>query len=208
MPALVATLLIFFAVSATSVASEDVNQKVEAYVNSIGDKVVAIVSSDGETKEDQRQRLEQLFEETVDIEWIARFVLPRHWRTLSDQQKTDYLKYYREQLIHNYVSKFENYQEGTEFKLLRVIPEMKNEYLATMKILRPGEAAIMAEYRVRDYGSEGYKVFDIIVEGASLISAQRSEYTSIANNKGVDYLIAQLALKEKESEASENSSAQ
>ncbi len=204
MPAIIATVMIFLAVSAGAVtadtSTDEVNAKVRPYVENIGDQVMDILTREEIDKAEKREKLAELFRRTVDIDWIARFVLPRHWRTMSDEQKTSYLKYYRRQLIENYVSKFEDYKKGIRFKILRVIPERKNEYLVAMKIIRPGEEPIMAEYRVRNYGGDkGLKVFDIIVEGASLISAQRSEYTSIANSNGVDYLIAQLAAKSENS---------
>ncbi len=195
-PAIFAALLMLCVVSAASVASGEAADKVKAFVNGIGGDVMATLDHKELTKEAKRAELEALFERTVDIGWIAQFVLPRHWNALTDKQRAEYMGYYRRHLINHYVSKFEEYKEGTRFKVLRVIPEAEKEYLAAMKILRPGETPVLAEYRVRDYGAEGgYKVFDIIIEGASLISAQRSEFTSIANSRGVDSLIAQLAAK-------------
>ena len=42
---------------------------------------------------------------------------------------------------------------------------------------------------------QDFAVFDIIVEGVSMITTQRSEFSSVITNKGMDYLITQLANK-------------
>ncbi len=56
------------------------------------------------------------------------------------------------------------------------------------------DAPVIVDYRVR--GSNGcFKIFDVIIEDVSMITTQRSEFNSVIGNKGIDYLITQLASK-------------
>jgi phospholipid transport system substrate-binding protein len=60
------------------------------------------------------------------------------------------------------------------------------------------------DYRIHKV-DKSYKIFDVIVEGVSLLTTQRTEFSSVINNKGIDYLINQLV--EKSTAASQKSTA-
>ena len=68
-----------------------------------------------------------------------------------------------------------------------------------MQSQEPNSEPVLVDYRVRESkntkGGSGYKIFDVIVEGVSLITTQRSEFASVITNNGIDYLIGQLAAK-------------
>jgi phospholipid transport system substrate-binding protein len=55
---------------------------------------------------------------------------------------------------------------------------------------------VYVDYMVRGQG-KGFKVFDVIVEGVSMIQTQRSEFASVLAKHDIDYLINQLASKSK-----------
>jgi ABC-type transporter MlaC component len=56
-----------------------------------------------------------------------------------------------------------------------------------------GSQPVLVDYRVRK--NEKFAIFDIIVEGVSMITTQRSEFTSVLANHDMNYLITQLANK-------------
>ena len=65
--------------------------------------------------------------------------------------------------------------------------------------IQPGDGQsepISVDYRVRKADS-GFKIFDVIIEGVSMISTQRSEFASVIGNNSIDYLIDQLSAKAK-----------
>ena len=65
-----------------------------------------------------------------------------------------------------------------------------------MKSDENGSEPVDVNYRVRKQG-DTYKIFDVIVEGVGLLTTQRSEFSSVIADKGIDYLIDQLATKSK-----------
>ncbi len=168
-----------------------------AFADNLGRTVIDTVSDASLSEEQKESRLHQLFSENVDVDWIGRFVLGRHWRTASEEQKMSYQTYYREFLINYYVSKFREYH-GESFKVLGVQEDSDGNYLLSMEIVRPKEGNVLIDYKVHGMGDSSFRIFDIIVEGVSLITTQRSEFNSVVARNGLDYLISKLEKKSKQ----------
>ncbi len=184
--AVVASLLLF---ARGGLADE---QQAAEYAIDIGNKALAIIADDVEFAA-KKAKLAELFVDHVDTNWIGKFVLGRNWRQMSDQQKRDYLRYYRDFLIEQYTSNFQEYAEGTNFKVTKTRPigSKKNQYVVSMEIERAGQQPVYVDYRIISKNGR-FRVIDIVVEGVSLLATQRSEFGAVVQRKGVDYLIARL----------------
>ena len=75
----------------------------EGFVQSVGDEVMLIISNEKMPLEDKEKKLENLFVDSVDISWIAKFVMGRYWRDATEQQKQVYNELYNKFLVNNYV---------------------------------------------------------------------------------------------------------
>lgn len=169
------------------------------YVETVGNSAIEILSDKNLSKELKRTKIEGLFRDNVDIAWIGRFVLGRFWRQTSDEQKKNYLKEYEAFLVQHYAARFTDYTSGS-FKITGTHNDGEGEFTVSMQIKSGdvGSDPILVDYRVREDGKSSKKkfmIFDIIVEGVSMITTQRSEFNSVITSKGLDYLIAQLANK-------------
>jgi phospholipid transport system substrate-binding protein len=133
----------------------------------------------------------------VDFPWVGRFVMGRFWREATDEQKSRYLAEYQKFLILHYTSRFTDYTSGT-FKVTGDKADGDNEFTVSMQLQsdEPNSEPVLVDYRVRKE-DQGFKIFDVIVEGVSLITTQRSEFAAVLNKNGIDYLIGQLAAKSK-----------
>jgi phospholipid transport system substrate-binding protein len=142
----------------------------------------------------KEQQLSKLFDESVNTEWIAQFVMGKYWNDASEAQKTMYLQLHKQFLLNNYIPKFKEYSnEKVIFK--NFFDEDNDEYLVETQIIKSDGTAIKVDYRVRKTSENKYQIFDVIAEGVSLITTQRSEFASILSRKGVDYLIKKLKAK-------------
>jgi len=182
-------LCLTLATSAPALADD--KDAASAFANDLGHKALGIISDGSLTKEDKQSKLEVLFEQNVDIDWIGKFVLGRHWRSASDEQKKAYLDSYRTFTIKHYTSNLSDFT-NTNFEVTKVRPDSNGGYVVTMRIKRPQAEDIVAEYTIRQKNGDGLKVYDIIVEGVSMITTQRDEFGSVVSQKGLDYLISQL----------------
>lgn len=170
-------------ISATAFAANPAAAK--AFVDKVAGQVLTIVKNESASREDKQTKLEALFADKVDINFVARFVLGKHWRTASPQQQKDYVAAYRPFILKNYAGKLAKYSGETySLKDARVDGDAS---IVTMQINDPNGQNVMVDYRVK-----GDRIVDIAVEGVSLLTTQRSEFNGIVENKGVDGLIEAL----------------
>lgn len=166
----------------------------EKFVDSVASQVLSIVKDAKTPIHDKKMKLRGLFTGVVDIPYVAKFVLGRHWRTATPAQQTAYLATYEPFLINNYVGRIAKYT-GQTYKLGKGRAD-GDSYVVTMELLDPNGPSVFVDYRIRAEGA-GYKVIDIAVEGVSLLTTQRSEFNSVVQNKGLDFLIQALEAKAK-----------
>jgi phospholipid transport system substrate-binding protein len=158
------------------------------FVDGLASKVIDIVKNDGLSRDQKQGRIEALFVDKVDINFVARFVLGKHWRGTTPQQQKDYIAAYKPFILKNYAGRLAKYSGQTySLKNSRVDGDAN---IVTMVINDNGQD-ILVDYRLRGDGG-GFKVVDITVEGVSLLTTQRSEFNGIVERKGVDGLIAAL----------------
>lgn len=177
-------------------AHADSVEPASKFVEALGNKAIGIVSDKTTSKAQKQTRLEGLFMDNVDFPWVARFVMGRFWREATADQKDRYVKQYEKFQILHYTSRFSDYTSGS-FKISGARDDGDGEFTISMQI-QPGDKGsepVLVDYRVRKQDKGGYKIFDVIVEGVSMITTQRSEFASILSNKGIDALIEQLSAK-------------
>jgi phospholipid transport system substrate-binding protein len=191
-------LILCLAFISTPVLADD-KEDAGTFANDLGHKALAIISDKSSSKEDVRSKLEALFQQNVDIDWIGKFVLGRYWRDATDEQKEKYLANYKTFLISHYTSNFSEFSNAN-FQVTKTVPEERGGYTVTMRIKRPNAEDVVVDYTIRKKEGDSLRVYDIVVEGVSMITTQRSEFSSVASQKGLDYLIEQLAERSKKDE--------
>lgn len=180
--ALAAALL--FATSANAGSPADAQK----FIDGVASDVLGVIK----TKDSQSaklSKLEGIFSNAVDIPYVGKYVLARHWNAATPAQQQAYLAAYEPFVIKNYASKLTKYS-GQDYKLKNARSTDSN-YVVTMEIVDQGNPSVFVDYTLREAGSS-YKVIDIAVEGVSLRATQRSEFNSIVSSKGLDYLISAL----------------
>jgi len=166
----------------------------ESFVQNTSSRVIALLKSRTSDESKQKQ-LTAMFLQVMDSDWIGKFVLGKHWQTLSDDQKRTYLKNYRKYLIDSYVPKFKQYNDQAIH--VKGIKDLGHgQYLVITDIVSSSsQANTKVEYRIQAAG-DGYKIHDIVAEGVSLLTTQRSEFSSIMSNEGFDALNDRLLSKD------------
>lgn len=177
-----------------SLASAKTNELdgVKSFADNLASQALAVIRNNDLDKEAKQESLKTLFDSHVDIAWVGRFVLGKHWRAATPDQQAAYMTNYKTFILENYTSKLTNYT-GQKYliKSARTDGEA-GEYLLTMELVNDAEPSVMIDYRIRKTGND-FKIFDIIVEGVSMITTQRSEFGSVVANKGLPFLIDALA---------------
>ncbi|MFN7186476.1 MAG: phospholipid-binding protein MlaC [Alphaproteobacteria bacterium] len=162
------------------------------FVEQITAKTLAVVQTDADAAAKQKE-LDAVFTPIVDIPFVGKFVLGQHWRTATPAQQKDYLAAYGPFLMKHYISRLVKYS-GQSVEVTKAVAEKDSTLLVTMKIIESDSNSFFVEYRLRPAGNS-FKLVDIVVEGVGLLTSQRSEFNSVVNQKGLDYLIEALKKK-------------
>jgi phospholipid transport system substrate-binding protein len=181
-----AVLAVILLLSQASSASNP--DAAKQFVDTVATQVLALVKNDSISQADKQSRIETIFADKVDIPFVAKFVLGKHWRTATPAQQKDYVAAYRPFILKNYANKLTEYSGQTYgLKNARVDGDAS---VVTMEINDPNGQKVNVDYRLKGEGS--FKIVDITVEGVSLLATQRSEFNGIVERRGIDGLIEAL----------------
>ncbi len=165
----------------------------EKFADNIANKIVEIIESK-KSESDQQEELIDLFEKYVDTEWMARFALGKYFRQLDSDQKKKYLEGYRDYVIYTYIPRFKEYT-GERIKILSSLNQGDGEFIVKSSLkTSKTKNDILVDYRLKKNGSS-FKIIDIIGEGVSLITTQRSDFAAPISQKGLDFFLDRLDKK-------------
>jgi phospholipid transport system substrate-binding protein len=170
----------------------------EALVKKMTEEVLAAIKSDKQLAAGDREKAVKLAEEKilphVDFEEATRLAVGRGWKEATAEQRKKLIAEFRNMLVRTYSNAIGTY-EGQTMKVLpsRVKPG-DDEATVRNQFLRPGGKPILIDYSMRKTDS-GWKIYDIVVEGVSLVLTYRSEFDAVVKQEGVDGLIKRLGQK-------------
>ena len=160
-------------------------------IEGVTDKAITILESTEPNSPDRKSGLESLFQSALDIPFLARFVTGRHWRSMSEQQKSAYMDAFEEYVLSVYAGRLNEYSgESIRVSESRKVDDM--DTIVSSQLVRQNREPVTIDWRVRQKGDEDAKVIDVSVEGVSMALTQRQEFTSILQREGVDGLIKRL----------------
>ncbi len=164
-----------------------------AFIQSLGQRMVAVVNGPGDNTEKKAQ-LQPMLRQDVDIDYIARACLGRFWRTATPDQQQRYLALFRQVLTNAIDDKLGEYR-GVGITVGRATVQDGKSYVSTV-ITRPGQPTANVQWVVSHAGG-GPKIDDVVIEGISLSVTQRSDYASYLahNGNNVDALLNALQSK-------------
>ena len=192
---LIRFLIAFFFISTPALAQE---LGPEELVKKITTEVLEAIKTDKQLAGGDRQKALKLAEEKilphVDFEEATRLAVGRGWAQASPEQKKKLVAEFRNMLVRTYSNAIQPY-EGQQIKVMPV--RMKpgdTEVTVHNQFIRSGAKPVLLDYSMRKT-DKGWKVYDIVVEGVSLVLTYRSEFDAIVKQEGVDGLIKRLAQK-------------
>jgi phospholipid transport system substrate-binding protein len=171
----------------------------EELVKKVTADVMAAIKSDKQLAAGDRQRALKLAEEKilphVDFEEATRLAVGRGWAKASPEQKKQLSTEFKNMLVRTYSNAISTY-EGQQMKVLPV--RMKpgdTEATVHNQFTRPGNPKpVLIDYSMRK-ADGGWKIYDIVVEGVSLVLTYRSEFDAVVKQDGVEGLIKRLGQK-------------
>ena len=163
-----------------------------AFVQGLGNDAIEVLKDKGDSSFAEREAaFREVMVRGFDIPIVSRFVLGRHWRAATKEQRREYLAIFVDFIVRVYASRFDSYG-GELFTARSVINDESGDKIVRAQIVRPsGGSPISVDFRVRKR-DDRYKVIDVNVEGISMLHTHRVEFSSVINRKGIDGLLKDL----------------
>jgi phospholipid transport system substrate-binding protein len=160
------------------------------------EKILSIVSDPalkGPDKDKERRALiREAVDERFDWEELSRRSLARHWRKLDDEQKKEFIILFGKLLERTYLDRVEGYS-GEQVTYVNEIVE--GEYaLVEVRVLTSKGTEIPANYKLRKKDGD-WRVYDISIEGVSLVNNYRVQFNDIITKSSYEELIKKLQEK-------------
>lgn len=143
---------------------------------------------------ERRAEILNIVDEYFDFSEMARRSLGRPWKEQPPQKQQEFVDLFKQLLFNYYVARVETYTD-TDEKLVYDEQKIEGEYaLVKTRVLNYKHTNVQLDYRLKQI-SEQWKVYDVIIEGVSLVENYRGQFSSILANKPFDAFLAQLREK-------------
>jgi phospholipid transport system substrate-binding protein len=168
----------------------------DAMVKRIADDVVAIVKSDKDLQGGNSAKVVQLAEQKVlphfDFTRMTRLAVGRNWQQATPEQREALTKEFRTLLVRTYSSSLSQYRDQKiQVKPLQMSPSDEDVIVRTA-ILQENGPQIPIDYRMEKTKDQGWKVYDVVIDGASLVTTYRGSFNDQIQRGGIDALVKTL----------------
>lgn len=145
-----------------------------------------------ENKTLRRDALRKIIYTRFDFEKMSQLSLAKHWKNRSDEEKKNFIWLFSSLLEDTYVSKIETYTDEKVEYTKELVKQNKAQIYT--KIITDS-VEIPIDYRMYQTKKGDWMVYDIVVEGVSLIGNYRSQFDQILQKDSYDQLVKQLEEK-------------
>jgi phospholipid transport system substrate-binding protein len=170
--------------SATALAAADSPEV--TLKRGLGELLAAVKGRNNNDPVELARRVRPILERFFNFESLTRRALGPGWKELNPEQQKKATRLFSEIIIRSYTSRFDPSSE-VDVQFIRSV-DMGNGRQEVPAIARYQGNAVSVAYRVEP-GPEGWRVYDVVIEGVSMASNYRSQFDSIRQKSGPDALI-------------------
>jgi phospholipid transport system substrate-binding protein len=146
------------------------------------------VKKEGRTAE--RRAVRKIAEEIFDFDDTAKRTLARHWAQRSPAERDEFIKLFSDVFEHAYLSKIELYQ-GERVTYLGDSLEAGVATVKTRFLTKQG-SQLNVDYRMQRASSGRWLVYDVLIEGVSLVENYRNQFNSVIQRTSYQELVRMI----------------
>jgi len=168
--------------------TEQVKQTADAVIKILNNKEL----SKPEKLAERRLKIRETVEKRFDFEEMAKRSLALHWKKRTPQEQKEFVALFSDLLEDTYIRKIERYED----EKVIYTEEKTDGAFATVrtKVTTSKEAEIPVDYKIFKKGQK-LEVYDIIVEGVSLVNNYRTQFNQIIRSSSYEELVTRLKKK-------------
>ena len=183
---------LFLATNAFAGVTDEVKKTVDEVVRTVSDKEMK--------KNDQkrRQTLKKSISTIFDYNEMAKRSLGKHWNQRSAAEKKQFAELFASLLENSYASKIESYNNE---KIVYLKESIDGDYAEVKsKVVTAKRDEFTLDYRMINQNGR-WMVYDVVIEGVSLVSNYRTQFNKIITSNGYPELVKKLQTKTDELKA-------
>jgi phospholipid transport system substrate-binding protein len=159
------------------------------------DNVLTIVNNKALQPQERHKQIRQAVLQRFGFEEMAQRSIGQHWRTLTPQQRQEFVELFTDLLERSYISRIENYKAGPQ-GVRYPKEEITGDHAIVhteITIERDPEPARVDYHLLHRDGD--WKVYDIVIEGVSLVNNYRTQFNTIMLKDSYAGLVKQMRTK-------------
>lgn len=163
------------------------------FISELSNDAFDVLNDTTLTQDERDDAFRELLRRGFDVNYIARIVLRRHYKTAPDDQREAYKALFPEYIIRLYSDRLINFGDE-QLEVNGTQPSSgKRDIYVRSRLIRPEGEPVAADWRVRRSRKTGeLKIVDLKIEGVSMIKTQYDEFNAIISKSGFDGLLAEL----------------
>ena len=174
------------------------DQAPDALVKNVTLEVVELITKDKEIRSGDRTKLVGVIEEKVlphfNFTAMTALAMGQNWGKSSPEQKKRLTDEFKTLLVRTYASALAAYSDQKfDFRPLRAKPT-DTDVTVQVRVLQQGAQPVPIDYSMEKTAA-GWKVYDVMVGGVSLVANYRTEFANTVRENGIDGLIKNLQTK-------------
>jgi phospholipid transport system substrate-binding protein len=167
----------------------------DVLVRTTSEEVLRLVAEDKDLRNGNASKLVDLIETRVlpqfDMSKMTRLAVGKNWRQATQDQQKQLIKEFQTLLVRSYSAAYSAYRHvKVDVKPLKAIDG--EDVTVKTQILLPGGAPPVAVDYAMNVTPDGWKVYNVVVEGVSLVTTYRTEFGVQIEQGGIDGLIRNL----------------
>ena len=163
-----------------------------SFIQDLGNKAIEMLSDKKLSDSQKISEFEKLLDFGFEVPLIARYALGKYWRKTPKDKRTQYVNAFRIFIVDSYASRLGQFG-GEKFYTSNVRDDGKRGFIVSSLIETPSGQKVKVDWRLKKINN-AFRIYDVIIEGISMVITQRDEFSSIIQRSGgdIDSLITKL----------------
>lgn len=156
------------------------------------DQVLQVARNSSLTQQQKINQIERYADVYLDYERISALAVGQPWRQFNRQQKTEFIAAFKEMMISMYArSALMGANDAKVTMLPKLVNNQQNRVEAFTQVTLKDGRKFEVGYQLYKVGSI-YKIYNLRVDGASMVTIYRSQFNELIQQKGIDGTIAHI----------------
>jgi phospholipid transport system substrate-binding protein len=185
-------LLLALASTALQAAIADSIESPVTFLERTSNQVLKILRDDHEMLQQDPDRVYKIVDEYIlphlDDVTMAKLALGKNWNNATNEQKLQFVDEFRNLLVRTYSKSLIEFKDQEIRYFPVTLEEDSQKTSVKAEVIQPGGPSIPMSYRMR-IKNNAWKVYDITIDGVSLVTSYRGTFTQEVRKSGIDGLL-------------------